>query len=520
MLDYRQLDRYQRKAVLHGEGPLLVIAGPGSGKTFTLIHRILFLLQKGISPSNILMITYTNEAAQTMRARFQSFCTHDVKDLFIGTFHSFFYHILIQHHLIPKNSILTSLEKLNIILSVLPLFLDDFSAESRRNEVAHSFLQAMEYYKNSLDMEGACLRFDQEYRDVFPAIFDTYEKMRYQSGKVDFDDMQYHCFVFLRDNPKERERLQHQYLYILVDEFQDINPVQYEILKLLSGKFCNTFAVGDDDQAIYGFRGAAPDIMTSFLEDFYAKQIQLRYNYRSEKDIVVGSLRLIQENHNRLPKKLQAQKQTQEKGSVVCKQFFHETQQNAYMVGRIQEELKQGHSCAVLFRTNRHLQKFINFYKEINDLCSLLTVHGAKGLEFDTVFIPNCNEGVFPYGWERKTEETEEERRIFYVAVTRAKKCLELLTLKGTSKSPRQISNYLTAFIPQPTRRIRNCPGTHQKHLQQLHIRRHRRYSQALVLRWGRRGFHYICKTIPRHLHFLLFHPKEEEQCNLYHERE
>ena len=153
MYDFRSLDSNQRKAVIHGEGPLLVVAGPGSGKTYTLTNRILYLLYKGITPEQILVITFTKDAAESMRHRFQSFSDTSYRSLFIGTFHSLFYNILLENRLIVCKSLLNSKDKTRILSVILETQTKKKLNILQKNEVITLFLKAMEHYKNTLDME-------------------------------------------------------------------------------------------------------------------------------------------------------------------------------------------------------------------------------------------------------------------------------------------------------------------------------------------------------------------------------
>lgn len=519
MYDFRSLDSNQRKAVIHGEGPLLVVAGPGSGKTYTLTNRILYLLYKGITPEQILVITYTKDAAESMRHRFQSFSDTSYRSLFIGTFHSLFYNILLENRLIVCKSLLNSKDKTRILSVILETQTKKKLNILQKNEVITLFLKAMEHYKNTLDMEKTKEMFESIEYFSFEELFHYYEEIRTKKGWFDYDDLQFIFYRELKNNIAFYKKYHCKFKYILVDEFQDINPIQYDILKLLTGINGNVFAVGDDDQAIYGFRGTNPNIMQMFKKEFHAKQIILENNYRSGAKIVKASLNVIEGNVNRIVKKLKAGGTNEEDGEVFIHTFPDDYSQWMYLEKRINNETMIGNSCAMLFRTNRNMQKYQQ-HIQIPLGCKLMTVHGAKGLEFDTVFIPDCNSGMYPYGLEHKNIESEEERRIFYVAMTRAKKCLDLCALKEAHQNSRQISPYLFDIIRQPTRRIRNCPNTHQKHLQRLRTHHRHRYNPERVLRWGRQGFRYICRTIPRRLRFRLFHLRGEEQYSLFRERE
>ncbi len=457
MLDLSKLNTPQREAVTFGAGAVLVLAGPGSGKTYTISNRILYLLNNGVSPSEITVITFTKEAAQSMKERF--LCLSGAKEtaVYFGTFHSFFYHILTQSNHISKNSLITEQEKKKIVYDIFQKYLGTYDDQIVWNEEMENFIQCIGYYKNTLDMEKALSRCNGCLKSDFKKMFLDYQKRIKNYGKIDFDDMQYLCLELLRHSQLLREQLQQNIVHLLIDEFQDMNPVQYEIVRLLTAKHHNVFAVGDDDQSIYGFRGADPRCIRKYMDEYHPRQILLNINYRSGQAIIDASLKVINQNKNRVLKQLYASNQAMN-CCVKIKRCSTIEKERKYISRRIRREVALGNSCAVIFRTNRKLQQFSMFLNKVNVLynmgnqknphcVSLYTVHGAKGLEFDTVFLPDCNEGVYPHGREGEEEYVEEERRIFYVGMSRAKKCLELLYLTGTMKSSRRPSVFLKPIL-------------------------------------------------------------------------
>lgn len=671
MLDLSAMNDAQKEAVTHGEGPLLVLAGPGSGKTFTITQRIFYLLEElHIPPEQILVITFTKAAALSMQSRFreQSKLLYPVN---FGTFHSCFYHILRQSYMLQQHKIATEAEKRAIVSHLLACNL----SENLDKEMASRFLQAFSFYKNTNDELGAKNKLPMEHQEDFQQMFQAYEQERERRRMLDFDDMVYQCRKLLREDAGLRTYWQRRFSHILMDEFQDINPMQYEVVKLLAGEGGQLFAVGDDDQSIYGFRGSKPACLQQYQEEFGAKMVYLSLNYRSTPDIVQASLKVISENRQRFEKKLtSAQKSSEVSNMVSLKAFEEREEQYTYLAQKLSDFIKiwelpertelepknsLPESIAVLFRTNSYMQGFaaklnrmgipytmkekmtsiydhfivkdimaylqlaegeggrehllrilnkplrylsrealgqqnteqqgmknqvlrhqnleqpdslgimlegmLGYYRNAQDIAyrkerisaierlkkdfaiiknrplylkvqyilkgmgyekylkdnagedaekwqeyqeiiewicaeakecenlsewlnakksyekslkemqekkdnerrkdnkerkedtqdnariQLMTVHASKGLEFDHVWIPDCNEKVFPHGNMPDAAACEEERRIFYVAMTRAKKSLELLYLTGTKERPRLPSRFLNPLLYSST---------------------------------------------------------------------
>lgn len=297
----------QKKALSHRDGPMMVLAGPGSGKTTVITHRIAELLRGGISPSAILVITFTKAAAREMEERFLALQTPEQKKnpqsgrVTFGTFHSVFYQILRLAYRFPAGNVIGENEKRD--------FFRDFLAKSEletedEGEFISSIINEISYVKgNCIDL--SCYYSQNCPEDWFKRLYSGYEKLLAETGRIDFDDMLTMCFELFRERPDILSAWQKKFHYILVDEFQDINRLQYEIVRMLALPENNLFIVGDDDQSIYRFRGAKPEIMLGFERDYPdCKRVLLGTNYRSTQEIVGMSLKLIAHNQKRFQKEL------------------------------------------------------------------------------------------------------------------------------------------------------------------------------------------------------------------------
>lgn len=292
----------QSKALSHKEGPMMVLAGPGSGKTTVITHRIRRLLEQGVNPSGILVITFTKAAATEMKERFDRLMeTTGNGQVTFGTFHSVFYQILKLAYRFPAGNVLGEEDKRG--------FFKDFLAKSQlevedESEFISSVINEISYVKGGqIDLNYYYSQNCPE--EWFKKLYTGYDDMLRQTGKIDFDDMLIMCYELFTQRPDILAAWQRKFRYILVDEFQDINRIQYEIVRMLALPENNLFIVGDDDQSIYRFRGAKPEIMLGFMKDYPgAKQVLLGENYRSTRDIVDTSLKLIRNNKVRYEKAL------------------------------------------------------------------------------------------------------------------------------------------------------------------------------------------------------------------------
>ena len=326
-----QANKQQQRAIAHNTGPALILAGPGSGKTFTTVERVRYLIEvHHADPSHILVITFTKAAARQMRDRFFARMDNQFFPVTFGTFHAVFFHILKTSCHYNGSSILKEKEKREYLRAALLTLPKKFYAQNdgkMDQEWEQGLLSEIGFIKNIGKLPAD---FTSEYvsRQEFMRIFVSFQKQLAQEKKLDLDDFAAAVCHLFRTNPAELARWQREYSYLLVDEFQDINAAQYEAVKLLCGGKRNLFVVGDDDQAIYGFRGSDPAIMRQFLKDFpEAKQIFLSVNYRSRAGIVETAGKLIGQNRERFPKQIVAGQSTSDERQDVC--FVPEATQGA-----------------------------------------------------------------------------------------------------------------------------------------------------------------------------------------------
>ena len=592
----------QKKAVTHGEGPCLVLAGPGSGKTLTIVNRIKYLIEEyKVRPEEILVVTFTRFAAAEMKNRLCALMGRQKLPVTVGTFHGIYYGILKWAYRMGQQNILSEDEKYQILR---------FAAAKQKMEVfdEEDFIQdiAAEIGKiknNRIDPDEFVS--EKCSADAFREIYREYERQRKKLKKIDFDDMLVLCYELFSSRPDVLAGWQKKFRYILIDEFQDINRIQYDVIRMLALPENNLFVVGDDDQAIYGFRGADSSLLFQSREDYpEAEQILLGMNYRSTANIVRNSLKVIEHNEHRFQKDLTASK---DNGACIHVQEVKDPNEEAqYILDEIEKKVQEGtepEKIAVLFRIHtdarpvvealleRHIsfqmkehlpnlynhfigkdiqayfrlalgerkrQDFLQvmnrpkryigrdslsrntvsfeeirkFYcdrewmmdrvdqfewdvkmlrkmapyaaiqyirkrvgyddflkdyalthnvnkadlfdvlSEIEEAAKpfasiedwfdhvqeytealrlkerqrslkqegvrLMTIHAAKGLEFDAVFIIEANEGRIPYKKAKTEKETEEERRLFYVAMTRAKELLKICYVK--TKNGKEVS--------------------------------------------------------------------------------
>ena len=608
------LNSAQKEAVAHYQGPCMVLAGPGSGKTLTIAKRIDYLLKVyKVRPEEILVITFTKYAASEMRRRFDKVMGGHALPVTFGTFHGIYYGILKWAYGLTSANLLSEKERKLLLRQAserIPeegeeiLFRDEDSLQKLSEEIANVKNNRMKIEEYESGRYGT---------GRFRQVYQNYEDSKKKLNKLDFEDMLTWCCRLFEDRPDILEKWQHRFRYFLVDEFQDINQAQYDVLRMLAASSRNLFVVGDDDQSVYGFRGARPGIMQEFMKDYQeAGQIVLDVNYRSGAHIVRGALRVIENNRNRYPKAIRAYKGSGQE--IHVQEVRDPFEESRYITEQIKECLESGISpgeIAVLYRTcpdagvlaealmeyqipfqmkermnnlyehfigvdiesyfrlsqgrperkhflqvanrpNRYIgrdsmdsrtvsyESLRNFYcdkkwmldridqlewdmkmicgktpyaaieyirksigyneflkeyadyrgmeqedlfpvldeiqersrgiqtirdwflhvEEYKDLIlrqsgqetygqgvSLLTMHGAKGLEYDTVFIPGANEGVTPYKKAVMEEETEEERRLFYVAMTRAKRQLTISYVKEKNGKDMQPSRFVNELL-------------------------------------------------------------------------
>ena len=361
----RQFHEQQKKAISHGKGPAMVLAGPGSGKTTVITWRVRYLIEKaGVDPAHILVITFTRAAADEMKRRFFRFEGMDRSPVTFGTFHAVFFMILRYAYHYTAANIIREESKRQVIRDLAGSL--DMEIEDE-NDFVSSLIGEISYVKGemlSLPYYHSAVCSDEQ----FARIYKGYENYLREEQLIDFDDMLVFCCELLRERKDILSVWQERFQYILIDEFQDINKVQYEIVKMLAGKEKNLFVVGDDDQSIYRFRGARPEIMLGFEKDFPgAAKITLGVNYRCSSQIVESSVNLIGHNKKRYSKDLKSHR-----GSVVpvtFKQLKDSSEECVDIIRGILYYQKKGISLeemAVIYRTNTQPRLLVSRLMEYN----------------------------------------------------------------------------------------------------------------------------------------------------------
>lgn len=340
----------QTQAIMHKDGPMMVLAGPGSGKTTVITHRVQYLTKEyGIDPGDILVITFTRAAAEEMRERYEALTGGGSRVTF-GTFHSIFFRILKLAYRYTADNIVREEQQMQFVRELAQA--GGLEPEDE-NEFAASILSEISSVK------GERIALEHYYSKncpdaVFRQLYAGYEEKMRRAGLIDFDDMMVLCLELFTERKDILSAWQRRYRYILIDEFQDINRLQYEIVRMLAKPEDNLFIVGDDDQSIYRFRGAKPEIMLGFERDYPgAGRILLDVNYRSTEEIVAPALRLIGENQKRFSKAIHT---TGRHGkNVITKLWQDPGEENLAIAREIQLYLQSGvrpGDIAVLYRTN------------------------------------------------------------------------------------------------------------------------------------------------------------------------
>lgn len=345
------------------DGPAMVLAGPGSGKTTVITHRIKNLIEKAeVRPENILVVTFTKAAAISMQKRFSTLMNGGKGQLVtFGTFHSVFYKILRKSRRYEATEILSERQKTDYIREIIGRYgisSNDISELSQNiiNDIGNikgNMLNAQEY-------EPSCCK-----KEDFIKVYNAYNLELKKDGKMDFDDILRECYLLLCENHTILEQWRELYKYILIDEFQDINRIQMNIIELLASPLNNIFVVGDDDQSIYGFRGARPEIMIEF-KDYYpeAELIVLDVNYRSTQSIINVAGRVIENNKTRLDKCAHANNDKDFQPDI--RKFRNQVEELKFVVSKIKEYENQGISLsemAILVRNNSQIQEISSFLK-------------------------------------------------------------------------------------------------------------------------------------------------------------
>jgi DNA helicase-2/ATP-dependent DNA helicase PcrA len=342
----------QITAISHNKGPMLVLAGPGSGKTTVITYRIKNLIENmGVSGSNILVITFTRATATEMRERFERMMP-DRANVTFGTFHSVFFWILKNAYKYTNNDIVAEADKYQLVRNVIN---ENGMSYDGQDDFAKNILSEISYVKSELLDIKSYESINMKPQD-FRLIFNEYEKYLRQNNKIDFDDMLVFTYELLRERQDIRKMWQNKFRYILIDEFQDINKLQYEVVKLLLNEERNIFAVGDDDQSVYSFRGADPEIMLGFPQDFpNAKITLLDTNYRCSRDIVESSQRIIKNNKKRYAKEIVSAYAGEAKERIHVINIEGTKQENEEIARLIKKKNDNGipySQMAVIYRTN------------------------------------------------------------------------------------------------------------------------------------------------------------------------
>lgn len=356
----QHVNEAQRRAITHGAGTMLVLAGPGSGKTFVVTQRVRYLIEHHhVKPENILVITFTRAAAAEMQERFVKLNEGRNAPVHFGTFHSIFFQILRHTYRFTARNIIREGDKYRLLGQIIREMPDEIRAQAQTDDSSET-LQRLLSEISTVKNNGIT---PQEIRSVtvsqaeFEYIFQAYKREMNHNKLIDFDDMVLLCRDLLISRPETLKMWQERFQYILVDEFQDICPLQYEVVRLLAKPQDNLFIVGDDDQSIYGFRGSRPEIMLNFAKDYPgAAQVLLDVNYRSRKDIVDVAGKLICHNKVRFDK--QVRTQNGQLGGVRIDSFHSKLAQAQNIALLIQQYMTQPGArysdIAIIYRTNNH----------------------------------------------------------------------------------------------------------------------------------------------------------------------
>mgnify|MGYP001851666480 FL=1 len=357
------LNDSQYKAIIHNKGPMIVLSGPGSGKTTVITYRIRNLIENlGVNPNKILVITFTKAACEEMKERFNNICKKSYNVSF-NTFHSYFFRIIRDYYKYDLSNILDDNEKVNIIKKIINdnnIFFDN------QEEFIQAIISEISLLKNELINYKL---FNSKYinSSTFTLIYEQYEKIKSEQRKIDFDDMLIQCYHLLKQNNAIRNIWINKYDYILIDEYQDANKVQYECIKMLVSSERNIFVVGDDDQSIYGFRGSSPKFLHKFYKDFKgSKKVVLNINYRSTEQIINLCNKVIVENSNRFEKNIIG---TNKKDKLPILLRSYDVSEEAKKIVEKIKKLKSNYpleEIAIIYRTNLQARAIVETLKDYN----------------------------------------------------------------------------------------------------------------------------------------------------------
>ncbi len=369
MQDYISgLNAPQREAVLHKDGPIMIVAGAGSGKTKVLTTRIAHLMAQGVDAFNILALTFTNKAAAEMKERIEKILGNsEARNLYVGTFHSVFARILRSEGPkigYPSNfTIYDTDDAKSVVKTVInEMNLDDKQYKPNmvynRISAAKNALVGPAEYINDWALQQEDSRAN---RPLIGQIYDSYAKRCFKNGAMDFDDLLFKMYLLLKNIPESLSKYQRKFKYILIDEYQDTNPAQYEIIKLLGAMHENVCVVGDDAQSIYSFRGATIENILQFQKDYdNVAVVKLEQNYRSTQNILKVANEIISNNKGQIEKTLFTENQEGEKLKLV--RTMTDNDEGKFVADTIQEQKLRNHyfnrDFAILYRTNAQSRSF------------------------------------------------------------------------------------------------------------------------------------------------------------------
>ena len=456
------LNDKQKEAVLYNDGPLLIIAGAGAGKTKTLTTKIAYLIEeKYATPYNVLAITFTNKAAKEMKDRLYAMLGDVAKKIQVSTFHSFGLKLLRENFellgydrnfvIMDSDDSLTVVKKIIKDLGYDPKVYNPKAIRNKISSCKNEMISAKAYERYAVS----------DYEQVIHKIYEKYEDKLYQNNSVDFDDLLLLPIKLFKENPDVLERYQDLYQYILIDEYQDTNQAQYILTKLISEKNRRITCVGDDSQSIYSFRGANYKNILNFEKDYPdAKTIILEQNYRSTSTILDAANQVIKNNSQRKDKKLWTDRGTGEK--IKYYRAYNERDEAQYVIRKIKELVNKGteyKDIAILYRTNaqsrvveeemlkenlpyRVIGSFY-FYsrKEIKDLIAYLRlIHNSKDNISLLRVINTPKRGIGLKTIENLTSKADEEGISIYDAINSGKE----LEFKNTIEKLKIVAEDLT----------------------------------------------------------------------------
>lgn len=362
-----KLNKGQEEAVRHGDGPCMVLAPPGSGKTMTIAHRTAYLIkERQVKPEEILVITFTRHASREMRERFAGLTGGKNYPVTFGTFHSIFYGILKCAYGLGPGNLLSEKECIDLLRHITDETEIDAPVDAEsEEELLSGIRKEISYVKNKM-LHLHEFESENVPSDLFAQIFREYERRKKEHKKFDFDDMMVQCYALFTQRPDILANWQKKFRYILIDEFQDINRIQYEVMRMLAMPENNLFVVGDDDQSIYGFRGAQPELMLYMKQEYPdLRTISLTMNYRSTEYIVGAGARIILHNEKRFYKRILSFGQRGE--AVHVQEVLDEMEESRYVAGEVKKLLDQGADggqIAVLYRAGMQARMLSEILKE------------------------------------------------------------------------------------------------------------------------------------------------------------